>query len=159
MRVSNRVIPPSVSYTTSSYKLSTALMVGALSEESQQKQPVTFRIPHVSFPRFCPRRFQPHRSPDLIWTDLSQNHQSVYPRSETHWTFFIHKSISKHIGHLLRHQSNGWKIKYPEIGYPEFCQLIEQENRDPNKALGQSIKITVALQFAFCVAWVPLNYS
>ena len=34
----------------------------------------------------------------------------------------------------------GWKINYPEIGYPEFCQLIKQENRDPNKALGQSIK-------------------
>ena len=31
----------------------------------------------------------------------------------------------------------GWKINYPKIGYPEFCQLIEQENRDPNKALGQ----------------------
>ena len=45
----------------------------------------------------------------------------------------------------------GWKINYPEIGYPEFCQLIEQENLDPNKALGQSIKITVALQFALCV--------
>ena len=44
---------------------------------------------------------------------------------------------------------NGWKINYPEIGYPEFCQLIEQENRDPNKALGQSIKITVYLEFAF----------
>ena len=43
----------------------------------------------------------------------------------------------------------GWKINYPEIGYPEFCQLIEQENRDPNKALGQSIKITVYLEFAF----------
>ena len=43
----------------------------------------------------------------------------------------------------------GWKMNYPEISYPEFCQLIEQENRDPNKALGQSITITVALQFAF----------
>ena len=41
----------------------------------------------------------------------------------------------------------GWEINYPEIGYPEFCQLIEQENRDPNKALGQSIKITVYLEF------------
>ena len=45
---------------------------------------------------------------------------------------------------------SGWKINYPEIGYPEFCQLIEQENRDPNNALGQSIKkITVYLEFAF----------
>ena len=44
---------------------------------------------------------------------------------------------------------DGWKINYPEIGYPEFCQLIEQENRDPNKALGQSIKITVYLEFVF----------
>ena len=43
----------------------------------------------------------------------------------------------------------GWKINYPEIGYPEFCQPIEQGNRDPNKALGQSIKITVYLEFAF----------
>ena len=43
----------------------------------------------------------------------------------------------------------GWKINYPEIGYPEFCQLIEQEKRDPNKALGQSIKLTVYLEFAF----------
>ena len=43
----------------------------------------------------------------------------------------------------------GWKINYPEIGYPEFCQLIEQNNRDPNKALGLGIKITVAIQFAF----------
>ena len=45
----------------------------------------------------------------------------------------------------------GWKINYPEIGYPEFCQLIEQNNIDPNKALGQGIKITVAIQFEFCV--------
>ena len=43
----------------------------------------------------------------------------------------------------------GWKINYPEIGYPELCQLIEQNNIDPNKALGQGIKITVAIQFAF----------
>ena len=44
----------------------------------------------------------------------------------------------------------GWKISCPEAGYPEFCQPIEQYNIDPNKALGQSIKITVALQFVFC---------
>ena len=44
---------------------------------------------------------------------------------------------------------NGWKINYPEIGYPEFRQLIKQENRDPNKALGQSITITVYLEFVF----------
>ena len=58
----------------------------------------------------------------------------------------------------MRH-AIGWKINYLEIGYPEFCQLIEQENRDPNKALGRSMKITVALQFACCVAWVPLSYT
>ena len=52
----------------------------------------------------------------------------------------------------------GWKRNYPEIGYPEFCQLIEQENRDPNKALGQGMKITVAIQFAFWVVYASLNY-
>ena len=43
----------------------------------------------------------------------------------------------------------GWEIYYPEIGYPEFCQLIEQKNLDPNKALGQGMKITVYLDLAF----------
>ena len=53
----------------------------------------------------------------------------------------------------------GWKINYPEIGYPEFCQLIEQENRDPNKALGQSIEITVYLEFVFWVVYASRNYT
>ena len=57
-----------------------------------------------------------------------------------------------------RHAVTGWKINYPEIGYPEFCQLIEQENRDPNKALGQSIQITVYLEFAFWVVYASLSY-
>ena len=35
--------------------------------------------------------------------------------------------------------------------HPELCQLIEQEHIDPTKALGQSIKATVALQFVCCV--------
>ena len=39
--------------------------------------------------------------------------------------------------------------KLPGNGLPRICQLIEQENRDPNKALGQSVKITVYLEFAF----------
>ena len=42
------------------------------------------------------------------------------------------------LGRLPR--ADGWKINYPEVGYPEFCQLMEQEPIDPNKALGQSIK-------------------
>ena len=48
-----------------------------------------------------------------------------------------------------RNKRGGWKIKYPEIGYPEFCQLIEQENLDPNKARGPSINVTGAFQFVF----------
>ena len=43
------------------------------------------------------------------------------------------------------------KTNYLDLGYPKLCQLIEQENLDPDKALGQSIKITVALQSVFCV--------
>ena len=61
---------------------------------------------------------------------------------------YVHTYIYIYI-YIYIHIHIGWKISYPEIGYPEFCQLIEQENRDPNKALGQSITVTVALQFAF----------
>ena len=49
------------------------------------------------------------------------------------------------------HPLAGWKTKYREIGYPEFRQLVEQANIDPNKALGQGITITVALQVMFRV--------
>ena len=52
---------------------------------------------------------------------------------------YVHTYIYIYI-YIYIHIHIGWKISYPEIGYPEFCQLIEQENRDPNKALGQSIK-------------------
>ena len=43
----------------------------------------------------------------------------------------------------------GWKTNYPEIGYPEFCQLIEQENRDPNKHWDKVKQITVYLEITF----------
>ena len=40
---------------------------------------------------------------------------------------------------------SGRKISYPEIGYPEFCQLIELEHVDPNKVLGTSMCVLRSL--------------
>ena len=60
---------------------------------------------------------------------------------------------------MYHYYNYGWKINYPEIGYQEFCQLIEQENRDPNKALGQSINNAVYLAFAFWVVYVSLSIN
>ena len=57
-------------------------------------------------------------------------------------------------GHAVKsgtHPTIGQKAGYLEIDYPELCQPIEQENLDPNKALGQSTSITVALKVVLCV--------